>query len=208
MEIYKWKWTVSGTPGYVKQILKKSKWQHYTRCVYHLSEITIRISNLNNTALVRTHRPSNLSPKASTALDTTYLRSILEFGDIFWYQDSKEPGEPQESGFFSEKVWIKCAAPVVPSFSLQWKSDESTKRSLTQMLLAINWRYWRAGKNHLCVWRFKFTSCKRDSMKSSSFTQKKKKKKKVCYFSNKQYKFIPITTKFHNTNDIQIYTNR
>ena len=34
-----------------------------------------------------------------------------------------------------------------PSFSLQWKSDESTKHYLTQMLLATNWRYWKAGKN-------------------------------------------------------------
>ena len=33
-----------------------------------------------------------------------------------------------------------------PSFPLQWKSDESTKHYLTQMLLNINWRYWQAGK--------------------------------------------------------------
>ena len=31
-----------------------------------------------------------------------------------------------------------------PSFSLQWKSDESTKNYLTQML---HWRYWQMGKN-------------------------------------------------------------
>ena len=51
--------------------------------------------------------------------------------------------------FFDEKVWIKCAAPVVPSFSLQWKSDESTEHYLTQMLLAINWRNWQAGKKFM-----------------------------------------------------------
>ena len=28
----------------------------------------------------------------------------------------------------------------------QWKSDESTKHYLIQMLLAINWRYWQAEK--------------------------------------------------------------
>ena len=33
------------------------------------------------------------------------------------------------------------------SFSLQWKSDESTKHYLIQMLFAINWCYWQAGKN-------------------------------------------------------------
>ena len=47
----------------------------------------------------------------------------------------------------SNKFWMKCAAPVVPSFSLQWKSDESTQHYLTQMSLTINWRYWQAGKN-------------------------------------------------------------
>ena len=31
--------------------------------------------------------------------------------------------------------------------SLQWKSDESTKHYLAQMLLAVNWRYWQAGKS-------------------------------------------------------------
>ena len=34
-----------------------------------------------------------------------------------------------------------------PSFSSQWKSDESNKHYLTEMLLAINWLYWQAGKN-------------------------------------------------------------
>ena len=33
-----------------------------------------------------------------------------------------------------------------PSISLQWKPDESTKHYLTQMLPAINWLYWQAGK--------------------------------------------------------------
>ena len=33
-----------------------------------------------------------------------------------------------------------------PSFSLQWKSDYSTKHYFTQMLLTINWDYWQAGK--------------------------------------------------------------
>ena len=41
-----------------------------------------------------------------------------------------------------KKVWIKCAAPVVPSFSLQLKFDENTKHYLTHMLLFINGRYW------------------------------------------------------------------
>jgi hypothetical protein len=57
-------------------------------------------------------------------------------------------------------VWLGgSAAPVVPSFSLQWKYDESTKHYITQMLLAINWYYWHTGENfHACVWRFKVSS--------------------------------------------------
>ena len=35
---------------------------------------------------------------------------------------------------------------VVRTRGVQWKSDEITKKYLTQMLLAINWRYWQAGK--------------------------------------------------------------
>ena len=49
------------------------------------------------------------------------------------------------SGDIAKKVCIKCAAPVVPSFSLQF-SALSSKHYLTQMLVAINWRYWQAGK--------------------------------------------------------------
>ena len=51
------------------------------------------------------------------------------------------------SGDITKKFWIKCAAPVVPLFFLQWKSDERTKHYLTLMLLAINWRYWQEGIN-------------------------------------------------------------
>ena len=81
----------------------------------------------------------------------------LFFGDISWYQESKEPGEPQEFGFSPKMVWNKFAAPVVPSFSSLWKSDGSSKLYLTQMLFAINWRYWQAGKkSHM---RITFQSC-------------------------------------------------
>ena len=34
-----------------------------------------------------------------------------------------------------------------PNSSRQWKSEESTQHYLTQILLAIYWRYWQAGKN-------------------------------------------------------------
>ena len=36
--------------------------------------------------------------------------------------------------------------PKVRYFFKQWKSDEWTKHYLTQMLIAINWRYRQAGK--------------------------------------------------------------
>ena len=70
------------------------------------------------------------------------------------------------SGYIAEKFWIKCAAPVVPSFSLQWKSVESTKHHLTQMLLSINWRYWQA-ENHVFVWRWNVASSKSTSLSFS-----------------------------------------
>ena len=67
-------------------------------------------------------------------------------------------------------VWIRPGNEIVASFSLQWKSDESTKHYITQMLLAINWRY-RTGEK-------KFThayegSCKHASLKYTRFSQKK-----------------------------------
>ena len=39
------------------------------------------------------------------------------------------PYSPDIRRYRQTKVWIKCAAPVVPSFSLQRKSEESTKTS-------------------------------------------------------------------------------
>ena len=80
-----------------------------------------------------------------------------------------------ESSMFSETSTRSCfcSAPVVPSFSLLWKSNESTKDNLTQMLLAIKWHYWQGGKKiHACVWRFKVASCKRASLKSTRFSKK------------------------------------
>ena len=44
--------------------------------------------------------------------------------------------------FSPKKVCIKCEECHLPSFSLQWKSDKSTKHYPIQMLLAINWCYW------------------------------------------------------------------
>ena len=43
-------------------------------------------------------------------------------------------------------VWVWPGNQVVPSFSLQWNSDDSTKHYLTQILLAINWHYSHGGK--------------------------------------------------------------
>ena len=47
-------------------------------------------------------------------------------------------------------VWIQPKNQIVPPFSLQWISNESTKHYLIQMLLAINWCYWQVGK-HSCM---------------------------------------------------------
>ena len=90
--------------------------------------------------------------------------------------------------FRQKKVWIKCAAPVIPSFSLQWKSDEGTKHYFTQILLVVNWRYWQKGKNSRMCMRLKVASCKRASLKSTRFSQKNR----VGYFSN-----IVVSTNVH-----------
>ena len=45
-----------------------------------------------------------------------------------------------------QHVLVRPGNQTVPSFSLRWKSDETIKHYPTQMLLAINWRYWQAEK--------------------------------------------------------------
>ena len=77
-------------------------------------------------------------------------------------------------------VRVQPRNQIIQSFSLQWKSDETTRHYLTQMLLAINWGYWEAGKIYAYVWRFNVASCWRASLKSTRFS-----KKQVWYFSNK-----------------------
>ena len=73
-------------------------------------------------------------------------RCWLQWSTLAWNQNPgirQAPYSPDSlSGDIAKIVWIKCATPVVQSFPLQSKSDERT-----QMLLAINWRHWKAGKN-------------------------------------------------------------
>ena len=75
--------------------------------------------------------------------------------------------------FWSQACPVCTGTTRNPSFSLQWKSDESTKHHLTEMLIVINWRYWQAGKIQACVWMFKVASCKRPSLKFARFSQKR-----------------------------------
>ena len=47
---------------------------------------------------------------------------------------------------------IRLRNQIIPSFSLWWKSNESTKHYLTQMLFVINLCYWQTRKNsHMCM---------------------------------------------------------
>jgi hypothetical protein len=55
----------------------------------------------------------------------------------------------------------------------QWKSNESTKRYLTQMLLSINWHYWQMGKNSRICMKVQGCLMQRASLKSTRFLQKK-----------------------------------
>ena len=72
-----------------------------------------------------------------------------------------------------------------PSFSLQWKSEESTKHYLIQLLLAINWQLLGGGK--------KFThayECSRSPHANAlHFNPPGFRKKKVGYFPNYSIKF-------------------
>ena len=75
-----------------------------------------------------------------------------------------------------------------PSFSLQWKSEESPKHYLIQMLLVINCRYWQAGKIHACIWGFKVASCKLAGFRG-----------KIGYFSNRvvyEYYYMCIAIRY------------
>ena len=46
-----------------------------------------------------------------------------------------------------EAIERKAISDKRGHYNLQWKSDKNTKHSFTQMVLAINWRYWQAGEN-------------------------------------------------------------
>ena len=92
----------------------------------------------------------------------------------------------KSGSLFVDPAWLvspRCTGMTWnPSFSLQWKSDESTKHYLIQILFAVNWHYWQWEKIQSWEWWFKVTSCKRASLKSSRFSQKQNK---VGYFSNR-----------------------
>jgi len=66
------------------------------------------------------------------------------FSDISWYQDSKELDEPQESGFSPKNLnQVRCSSNFVIFLTMEIRREHY----LTQMLLAINWLYWQAGRN-------------------------------------------------------------
>ena len=63
---------------------KRSKLQHYARCVYYLSEIKTRRSNLKNAILVRTHRPQSNPPKRpESAVNDVEGMEYHRCGDLF-----------------------------------------------------------------------------------------------------------------------------
>ena len=90
--------------------------------------------------------------------------------------------------------WVYVYDPK-PVIFFKWKSNENTKQYLTQMLFAINWRYWQTGK--------KFTHAYDGSRsphasalhcKPSGF----RKKIRVGYFSNRAVKFQLELIYFYN----------
>ena len=65
------------------------------------------------------------------------------------------------------------------SLSLQWKSDESIKHYLTQMLLIINWRYGKNSRMHMKI------QGRLMHVRFNEIHQVSAKKNKVRYFSNR-----------------------
>jgi hypothetical protein len=78
-EMYKWKWMVLGALGCMNNAdfgKKSGKWPYCATCVYYLSEITTRTSNLKNTVIVRTHIPSKpISQSVHSPLPTMWKAS-------------------------------------------------------------------------------------------------------------------------------------
>ena len=113
----------------------------------------------------------------SKKLDSSGLPGSL----ISWYQKILPKSLNQ----------VRCSSRSV--IFLQWKADENTKHHVIQMLLAINWRYWQAGK--------KFTHAYKGSRSPHVMALHwnppgvcKKKKINVLYFSKRvvTYKFFQI----------------
>ena len=90
------------------------------------------------------------------------------------YQDNKELGETQESGF-SPKTSESSA--LLQSFG-HFPCNENPTRTLNTTSLKCTCHQLtllRGGeKIHACVWRFKVASCKRASLKFTRFSRKKR----------------------------------
>ena len=131
----------------------------------------------------------------------------LLFDDISWYQMNKEPGKQQESVFCQRslnQVW--CSSCSVIFFTV--KIHKSTKNYLTQMLLAINWRYWQVGKKFTYVYegsRSPYASIFHWNPPGSC-----KKKNKIGYFSNRivycTKTLLKLTVKFLHSGLIIYYS--
>ena len=74
MEIYKWKWMVLGALGYMNNTYLKKVNNKIVLDVFIICQKLRHIQViLKNTVLVRTHRPSKYSPKASTVRCRHYV---------------------------------------------------------------------------------------------------------------------------------------
>ena len=118
----------------------------------------------------------NIDGQKSVEITCTKLDLLrLLFGDISWYQESKEPGEPQESGFSPSSLLQSFR-----HFPYNATQTRVLKTTSLKCCLPPTDAIDRRENIHVCVWRFKVVSCKRASLKSTRFSQKK-----VWYFSNR-----------------------
>ena len=141
--------------------------------LYHYRIMTIKIpfSVVNKFATLFIYLSAYLAVLNMTEL-FGFRVVPLHLGNTGLHKQWHQLNEHHNHWWKTLSVRVRPGNQIVPSFSLQLKSDESTKNFLTQMLLAINWRYWQREKITLAceVSRSSHASA---SLKSTRFLQKK-----------------------------------
>ena len=82
------------------------------------------------------------------------------FGDISWYQKSKEPSKPQESGLLPKKSESSALLQSFCHFPYNENPTRALNTTSLKCCLPSTDVIDRWEKIHACIWRFKVVSCK------------------------------------------------